>query len=336
MCSNRVLQKTACEASNSKAINQMRQEKKKKKTRANPGICKFSKAMLSLWDIIAFSSQRSGEGVKRVSDTAEGEEMGFWSSVLLWVLSQWEVMLSVLGVLYPWQALSESQGQAEFQQDSEVMWESSKCLRKAMCLVCIAVLLALPFDIFTPCTELFLLHVPSVFLWTSGNARFLLHCFRPKFLAHHSTLHIQIPGKLDLWLPCHKTTSPHLFGGAVLTSSVHGAGDKSAQGCLLCLPRWGWVAGIWRGQASASHRKRAWAVKFELLMDFASCVGSQSVARPIAESEDGKAVSMNSLSTYMSNQQLTSPPLAPNPTHPHSGMEREENQKSKIKINGSE
>lgn len=51
-------------------------------------------------------------------------------------------------------------------------------------------------------------------------------------------------------------------------------------------------------------------------MDFASCVSSQSMTRPIAESEDGKAVSTSFLITYMSNQQLTSPPLTPNLTHP--------------------
>lgn len=164
-----------------------------------------------------------------------------------------------------------------------------------MCLMCTAVLLALPLDIFIPCTELFLLHVPQFSYEPQALNISLFIADQTLPSTAPSTFWFQVN-----WIcgyPATNQTSPHLFGGAVLTSFVQkwqGAGDKPAQGCLLCLPRWGWVAGIWHGQVSASHKERVWAVKSELLMDFASCVGSQSMARQIAESEYGKAVSMSS------------------------------------------
>lgn len=204
-----------------------------------------------------------------------------------------------------------------------------------MCLVCTAVLLALSLDIFTPCTELFLLHVPPFSCEPQAIHIFFFIVSEQIFLP--TTAPSMIAGKLDLWLLCHSTnhTCSDVQFWPVLCK-WHGTGDKPAQGCLLCLARWGWVAGIWCGQVSASHRERAWALKSELLMDFASCVGSQSMTRPIAESEDGKAVSISSLITYMSKQQLTSPLLTPNPTHPQWGGRRseseEQNQEKWIKI----
>lgn len=63
-------------------------KQKKKRQQPSPGICRFSKAVVSLWDIITSSSQRRGEGERHVTGIAGGEEMGFWSLVFLWVLSQ--------------------------------------------------------------------------------------------------------------------------------------------------------------------------------------------------------------------------------------------------------
>lgn len=70
-------------------------EKKKKKTnkqkkrqQPSPGICRFSEAVVGLWDIITSSSQRRGEGERHVTGIAGGEEMGFWSLMFLWVLPQ--------------------------------------------------------------------------------------------------------------------------------------------------------------------------------------------------------------------------------------------------------
>lgn len=159
-------------------------------------------------------------------------ELGFWSLVLLWVLSQWEAMLSALGVLYPWQALSESRGaKAEFPQDSEVMWESSKHLRNVLDVHCCS---------------------PSSAIGHFYTLNWIISLTRPQFSWEPQALNISmfiadqtLPSTapsafwfLANWIcgyPATNQTSPHLFGGAALTSFVQkwqGAGDKPV--CSAC------------------------------------------------------------------------------------------------------
>lgn len=78
-----------------------------------------------------------------------------------------------------------------------------------------------------------------------------------------------------------------LFGGAVLTSIVQTAELNLLRAiCCVCPGEGEWQES---GVAGSRHSTGRGLVLLEsdLLVDFTSCVGSQNVARPIAESEDG-------------------------------------------------